>query len=750
VQRTLRRLDYRPGPIDGLFGPRTERAVVRFQRAEALPTDGIVGAQTLDRLHERAGERRPVASRPKSGPRSSDGPSVTPSPGTSPAPAPSAAPAEPGDPGRGGIVLGALLGLLVALLVSAGAVAAVPGRSRKRSEAVAPAFELPAGHAPIVKRAGAEQGAGRQASASLTEDALASERTGSAVEPPLCDDPTLAELLRCVYAEFFEDQVARELREEAPERSSWNRFHPLSASARDRAVAPLPPALKNGDGEAKRRSRIRLRRLPLTSRAKSLAAGVMSLLAVLLVGLYLVAPPVGGSCDVSCVPGATVQLAYNVAACAVLAITAYFVCLCGVGIWVTRRPPRRSASEPPFYVLVVPARNEELVIEVTARRLLDLEYGRFLVLVMNDGSDDDTSVVARSAGRGDRRLLVVDRPPEIAGTGKGEVLNHAYRVARDLVEDGDPRMQGARSDEVVLCVVDADGWLQPNALDAVAPFYNDPRVAGVQVPVRMYNARAGFLAFMQDIEFIGYSLLVQGGRDPVGSVGLGGNGQFIRLAALQSLGEAPWTKSLVEDLDIGLTLVKQGWRNRLCPHTHVAQQAVTAPRRLLRQRTRWVQGHYTCWNHLPSLWRARSVPLFTRLDLSLHLFLAVAILLGTTQLVLGLFGYLGIYPIRSTVLAHLLAADLLYRTLVVILACGPLALLSIAYQRSAVRFQGSPELRLPLWALPGMLLMYTMYTYFWGVPSSLRAFGRIALRRDGWAKTSRDPIAIATSEAPAS
>jgi 1,2-diacylglycerol 3-beta-glucosyltransferase len=498
---------------------------------------------------------------------------------------------------------------------------------------------------------------------------------------------------------------------------------------------------------SQRRRRSRLRRLPLTSRGKSLAAGALSVIAVLLVALYLLAPPVGGGCNMPCVPGAQVQLAYNLAACSVLAITLYFVCLCAVGLFVTRRAPRSPTGEPPFYVLVVPARNEELVIDVTARRLLELRYDRFLVLIMNDGSDDDTSIVARSAANRDCRLLVIDRPPEIAGTGKGEVLNHAYRVTRAL----HPRVaildQGARSEQVVLCVVDADGWLQPNALDAVAPYYDDPRVAGVQVPVRMYNARAGFLAFMQDIEFIGYSLLVQGGRDPVGSVGLGGNGQFIRLAALKSLGEAPWTKSLVEDLDIGLTLVKRGWRNRLCPHTHVAQQAVTAPRRLLRQRTRWVQGHYTCWNHLPGLWRARSVPLFTRLDLSLHLFLAVTVILATLQTVLGLFGYLGIYPIGNSVLADLLNADLLYRTLVVILACGPLTLLSIAYQRSAVRFQGSPELRLPLWSLPGMLLVYTMYTYFWGVPCSLRAFGRLALRRNGWAKTSRDPITVAAAEA---
>jgi Putative peptidoglycan binding domain len=50
VQRDLRSLRYRPGPVDGLFGPRTERAVVRFQSRERLRADGIVGSRTLRRL----------------------------------------------------------------------------------------------------------------------------------------------------------------------------------------------------------------------------------------------------------------------------------------------------------------------------------------------------------------------------------------------------------------------------------------------------------------------------------------------------------------------------------------------------------------------------------------------------------------------------------------------------------------------------------------------------------------------------
>jgi peptidoglycan hydrolase-like protein with peptidoglycan-binding domain len=46
LQRRLRTLGQRPGPVDGRFGPVTEAAVVRLQRDSGLSVDGIVGPQT--------------------------------------------------------------------------------------------------------------------------------------------------------------------------------------------------------------------------------------------------------------------------------------------------------------------------------------------------------------------------------------------------------------------------------------------------------------------------------------------------------------------------------------------------------------------------------------------------------------------------------------------------------------------------------------------------------------------------------
>ena len=50
VQRRLRALGQRPGPVDGLYGPRTQAAIERFQRTAGQRVSGVLSAATVTAL----------------------------------------------------------------------------------------------------------------------------------------------------------------------------------------------------------------------------------------------------------------------------------------------------------------------------------------------------------------------------------------------------------------------------------------------------------------------------------------------------------------------------------------------------------------------------------------------------------------------------------------------------------------------------------------------------------------------------
>ncbi|NAZ88752.1 glycosyltransferase [Kineococcus sp. T90] len=212
----------------------------------------------------------------------------------------------------------------------------------------------------------------------------------------------------------------------------------------------------------------------------------------------------------------------------------------------------------------------------------------------------------------------------------------------------------------------------------------------------------------------------------VGSVGLGGNGQFTRLSALRDLGWAPWTPCLTEDLDLGLRLLVVGWENKYCHTTYVAQQAVVSPGRLLRQRARWFQGNLQCLQRVPLLLRS-SLGIRTTLDVLHHLLAPFAILL--TSLLPVLLGLLGLLFLVDPNRAQRAVGD-----------TDVLALLGFY----ALTFAFVPVLahvyrsRTPVSGPAAVLLahLYVLYAWLWYV-AGWWAVVRVLRGRNGWAKTAR-------------
>lgn len=293
----------------------------------------------------------------------------------------------------------------------------------------------------------------------------------------------------------------------------------------------------------------------------------------------------------------------------------------------------RSAVAPPsapgiaddfLFAFLVPALNEEGVIGGTLDRLLALPVRHTVVLVIDDGSDDATSRVVERLG--DHRVVLLRRDPPLARRGKGAALNAGFR---QLLAD----VSGWPADRVIVGIMDADGRLDPQAPVRVAEYFADDDVGAVQVAVRIYNRDTSTLARLQDMEFVTYTDVFQGARDIWGVAGLGGNGQFVRLSAHLDLGPAPWTDGLTEDLEQGLRLICAGWRTRYCRQVAVHQQGPVSVRRLLRQRSRWFQGHLQAWRQIRGI--IHRAPL-RRVPHLLHFLLAPVLLLANMALLAAL------------------------------------------------------------------------------------------------------------------
>ncbi len=388
------------------------------------------------------------------------------------------------------------------------------------------------------------------------------------------------------------------------------------------------------------------------------------------------------------------------------------------------RPPQPViGAEPLYFVLVVPALNEELVIANTVRHLLRLRGDNYVVLVIDDGSDDGTAAAVEAFGA--ERVRLLQRRPPNARLGKGQALNNAYEA---ILTSELPEIYG--EENIIVAVMDADGQVEPDMLDKVGPYFADPKAGAVQVGVRMLNARDNLITRWQQYEFVTFNFIFSRARESLGSGSLGGNGQFVRLSALSSLDSRPWSDNLTEDLDLGLRLMRKGWRNHYCHDAKVYQQAVRSMRRLVRQRSRWYQGHLSCWKHIPGV-LASPMPAYRKADV-LNYLIAPATVIPLGILSIGAAGYVvagAFHPLLPQYLPSL-STDPVAWLKWYILGVGVAPLLGLAIWREG---HESPVKAL-LW---GHLFCLGSYIWF---AAALQAAHRATQQRGGWLKTSRTAI----------
>jgi cellulose synthase/poly-beta-1,6-N-acetylglucosamine synthase-like glycosyltransferase len=412
-----------------------------------------------------------------------------------------------------------------------------------------------------------------------------------------------------------------------------------------------------------------------------------------------------------------------------------------------RRKPAPTGDPADYsWHFFVPCRDEQAVIGETVR-YLRRTFKRAHVWVVDDDSEDRTARVVRSLwrrnGAFDPYLHLVPRRRPDARTGKGDALNTAYRELNTwLGED-------ARRDDVIVVVVDADGRPAANCLEVCAAghLFGDKGIGAVQLDVRMSNVKTpparkhwlsrafGLkLAQMQDLEFRTAIAAIQTSRGFTGTISMGGNGQFTRLTALDSIAgdtAQPWRGSLLEDFELGVHLLTAGWRTGFTPDSYVAQEGLYSLRRFLVQRTRWGQGTMQCSRYLRRIWDSPHLSTLGAAEMMYYLAQPWMQLLGSL-----------LYPVPFILLIISTAGDpaqvwswFTGGAWILFAIYGSFGLLPFVvwgpiYQVKCLRNKN-------ILRGIGMGMAYALYIYTFYI-TSWRALFRLVRGRNGWSKTRRN------------
>ena len=237
-----------------------------------------------------------------------------------------------------------------------------------------------------------------------------------------------------------------------------------------------------------------------------------------------------------------------------------------------KNPPTVDEAYKPFVSIMIPAHNEEKVIEFTVNNILAMNYERFEIIIIDDRSSDNTLEVVKNICEKHDNIKYLHRE-DGAFPGKSAVLNDALPLAKG---------------EAIL-VFDADATVEPDFLKKLIPNLAPKDVGAVQARKVIREADTNILTKCQNNEYT-LDTYLQIGRDAVkGAVELRGNGELIKREALEDIGG--WNNyTITDDLDMSTRLHIKGWDVRYCLDAVVYEEGVKYLIPLFRRRRRWLEG----------------------------------------------------------------------------------------------------------------------------------------------------------------
>jgi cellulose synthase/poly-beta-1,6-N-acetylglucosamine synthase-like glycosyltransferase len=235
-------------------------------------------------------------------------------------------------------------------------------------------------------------------------------------------------------------------------------------------------------------------------------------------------------------------------------------------------------SAPRAVTVVVPAYNEEKVIERTISAVLASEGVDVEVVVLDDGSKDKTGDVVATRFHRDPRVRLL----RLQNGGKAAALNVGFKIATHQI----------------VIALDADTIFLPNTIRELARRFVDEKVGAVAGRAVVGNPKST-MGRWQALEYVVGQAVERRAWHYLGIVTVvpGAVGAWRRDAVIQAGGFPRDT--LAEDTDLTLDLQVRGWRVDYAPEAVALTEAPESVASLVKQRFRWSYGV------LQALWKHR-------------------------------------------------------------------------------------------------------------------------------------------------
>ncbi|MEK5067035.1 glycosyltransferase family 2 protein [Sporosarcina sp. FSL K6-1508] len=266
----------------------------------------------------------------------------------------------------------------------------------------------------------------------------------------------------------------------------------------------------------------------------------------------------------------------------------------------------KEVEDLPTVSILIPAHNEEVVIENTLKSMIRLNYpkDKLEVIVINDNSSDRTGVIVEEYARQFSFIQVVNTKPPNAGKGKSGALNQGLK----------------RSTGEIIAVYDADNMPEPDAIYYLAlGLQKDEKAGAIVGKFRVVNANKNVLTRLINIETLTFQWLAQAGRwFWFKMTTIPGTNFAIRRSILEKLNG--WDeKALSEDTELSMRVYDLGYYIRFFPSAITWEQEPENLRVWWRQRTRWARGNlYVIFKYLFKLHKLKNKKVF--IDLFYFLF----------------------------------------------------------------------------------------------------------------------------------